>query len=468
MTEPSTQTNVSSARRYATALAEYAVMKSPDSPPAASRLARLPIFYGWVIVAAAFITMAVSVNSRTAFSLLFPSILDEFGGDRGVAAGVFSLGFLISAFISPFVGRLMDLKGPRLVIETGATLLAIGLLLATFSQTWWQLYLTLGVMVGAGGNFLGYGTHSQFIPNWFVRRRGLAIGIAFSGVGVGSILLFPWLQTVIADNGWRAACWSLAIMVIFVLIPVNLLLRRRPEDIGLRPDGDSAAGTRAAGARANNIVDPAWTAITWTLARALRTTRFWWIALGYFCALYVWYGVQVHQTKYLTEIGVSQMEAAWALGLVSLLGVPGQIIFGHVSDRIGREWVWTFGCAGFVICYVALIALQAGPAPWLLYTMVFAQGFLGYSFTSVLGPNVAEIFEGPHFGTIFGTVMLAAISGGAAGPWVTGLLHDLTGNYNAAFWLALALCFVSAGSIWLAGPRKVRLVAGRARKAAPQ
>ncbi len=136
--------------------------------------------------------------------------------------------------------------------------------------------------------------------------------------------------------------------------------------------------------------------------------------------LYAWYAVQIHQTKYLTEIGVSATEAAWALGLVSLLGVPGQIIFGHVSDRIGREWVWAIGCAGFVICYLALIALQAGPTPSLLYAMVLAQGFLGYSMTSVLGPIVAEIYEGPHFGTIFGSVMLAAIGGGAAGPWLTG------------------------------------------------
>src|SRR5258707_782939 len=190
-------------------------MTPPDSPRV-SRLARLPIFYGWVVVAAAFITMAVSVNSRTAFSLLFPSILHEFGGGR-----------------------------------------------------------------------------------------------------------------------WRAACWSLAITVIVVLIPVNLLLRRRPEDIGLRPDGDSASDMRAAGARVNNIVDPAWAATTWTLARALRTARFWWIALGYFCALHAWYVVQVHQTKYLIEIGFDPMTAAWALGLVALVAIPGQIWLGHLSDRIG-------------------------------------------------------------------------------------------------------------------------------------
>jgi MFS family permease len=171
--------------------------------------------------------------------------------------------------------------------------------------------------------------------------------------------------------------------------------------------------------------------------------------------------VQVHQTKYLAEIGVSPIEAAWALGLVSLAGVPGSIIFGHVSDRVGREWAWAIGCLGFVVCCALLIAMQRGANPVLLYAMVLAQGFLGYSATSVLGPIVAEIFEGPHFGSIFGTIMLGAVIGGAVGPWVTGLIYDYAGSYNLGFLLALAISVVSAVAIFLAAPGKVRRVAGR-------
>ena len=95
-----------------------------------------------------------------------------------------------------------------------------------------------------------------------------------------------------------------------------------------------------------NIVDPAWVAIEWTLARAMRTSRFWCIVLGYFCGLAAWYAVQVHQTKYLVEIGFTPLVAAWALGMVSMVGIPGQIVLGALSDRIGREWVWTAGCRG--------------------------------------------------------------------------------------------------------------------------
>lgn len=143
-----------------------------------------------------------------------------------------------------------------------------------------------------------------------------------------------------------------------------------------------------------------------------------------------------------------------------LAGIPGQIALGHLSDRIGREWVWTVGSLGFVFCYLALLLLRHAPTPTLLYLMVVSQGMLGYGLTSVVGAIPAEIFQGRHYGSIFGTLMLAAVAGGAAGPWVTGALHDATGSYTLAFWIAIAGSVLSAGAVWLAAPRQVRAVAG--------
>jgi MFS family permease len=327
-----------------------------------------------------------------------PPLINEFGWERGLATGAFSFGFLVSAVLSPIVGCVMDARGPRIVIITGVLLMTAGLFLAPYIERPWHLYATLGVLVGGGANLMTYTAHSQFLPNWFVRRRGLAISIAFSGVGVGAIVLLPWLQSIILTNGWRASCWAIGLLVLFVLAPLNLLVRKRPDDIGLLPDGDAFLPSVGDKHQASNIVDPAWVAIEWTLARAVRTAQFWWVVLGYFCGLFAWYAVQVHQTKYLTEIGFTPLVAAWALGLVSVAGIPGQIILGNLSDRIGREWVWTAGCAGFAVCYGALIALEHVPSNALLYLMVLSQGFLGYALTSVMGPIVAEIFDGPHTG----------------------------------------------------------------------
>src|ERR1700733_16121336 len=215
---------------------------------------RLPFFYGWVIIAVTFVTMAIGVNARTAFSLFFPPIVDEFGWERGVTAGAFSFGFLVSAAMSPLIGRMMDRFGPRAVMELGVALMAAGLLLAPLTTQPWHLYLTIGVLVGAGSICLGYTGQSLYLPNWFHRSRGLAIGFAFAGVGVGSVTLLPWVQFLIDGSGWRAACTAIGLLVLIVLVPVNLLLRKRPEDLGLLPDGDAAPSASAEKPR-SNVVD---------------------------------------------------------------------------------------------------------------------------------------------------------------------------------------------------------------------
>lgn len=424
---------------------------------------RLRLFYGWIIVAVTFVTMAIGVNARTSFSLFFPPILDEFGWDRGVTAGAFSFGFLFSAIMSPLMGRLMDRGGPRAVMELGVGLMAAGLLLAPLTTQPWHLYLTIGVLVGSGSVCLGYSGQSLFLPNWFSRKRGLAIGLAFAGVGIGSITVLPWVQNMIEQTGWRTACTAVGILVLVVLAPINLLLRKRPQDMGLLPDGDQAPAVSAK--PVSNVVDPDWAAVNWTLKRAMQTARFWWLALGLFGGMYSWYAVQVHQTKYLLDIGFSPAVAAWALGMVSLLGVPGQIFLGHLSDRIGREWIWSVSGLGFAICFAALIALECTPSLALVYVMVISQGLLGYGVTSIMGAAVVEIFQGEHFGSIFGTLMLAALGGGAAGPLVTGMLHDHFGSYTVAFALGIGVTVVATSAIWRAAPGKVRAVAGRLHRA---
>jgi MFS family permease len=403
--------------------------------------ARAPVFYGWVIVAVAFITMAIGVNARTAFSLLFPPIVDELGWDRGATAAAFSFGFVLAALLSPLLGGWMDRFGPRLVMEAGVACVACGLLGAAYVAAPWQLYATLGVLVGAGSICLSYTGQSCYLPNWFVRRRGLAMSIAFSGVGMGSIVLLPALQRLIDAAGWRAACTALGIVVLVALAPLNLLVRRRPQDLGLHADGDAAA-PRAAAPSSPSGAD-------WTLGAAMRTARFWWLAFAYACGMYAWYAVQVHQTRYLIEVGFGGQQAAWALGVVSLAGIPGQIALGHLSDRIAREWVWCIGQLGFVVCYAALLALQHAPVAPLLWLMVLAQGFLGYGVTSVVGSIPAEDFHGRHYGAIFGAIMGIGIAGGAIGPWITGLAYDLSGSYAPGFALALGCCVASAVSIWL-------------------
>src|SRR5262245_57164533 len=234
------------------------------------RVRRLPIFYGWIVVATAFVTMGIVVNARTAFSLFFPAILDEFGWSRALTAATFTTGLLASNLFTPFLGVLMDRWGPRVIFPVGLVLMSLGLALATWTSGPWHLHLTLGVLVAGASVFVSYMGHSLLLPNWFVRQRGLALGIAFSGVGVGSFVLLPWIQGRVGHVGWRGACWTLAALLACVVLPLNALVpRRRPEDLGLRPDGDQT-WVGAARPAPVHIVDRAWAATDWTLGRALR------------------------------------------------------------------------------------------------------------------------------------------------------------------------------------------------------
>ena len=170
----------------------------------------LPFFYGWVIIAVAFVTMAIGVTARTSFSLLMPPLIDEFGWDRGADRRRLLVRLPRLGGAEPDRRPADGQARPARCHRDRRLPDGPGLLLAPLIRNPWQLYATLGVLVGAGANLMTYTAHSLFLPNWFVRRRGLAISIAFSGVGVGAIVLLPWLQTIIAREAGaqRAGRWA--------------------------------------------------------------------------------------------------------------------------------------------------------------------------------------------------------------------------------------------------------------------
>ena len=273
-------------------------------------------------------------------------------------------------------------------------------MLATLSRQPWHIYATLGVLVGAGSICLGFTGQSLFLPSWFVRRRGLALSIAFSGVGVGSIVLLPWLQTIIEGAGWRAACWTLGILVLGCW-------RRSTSCCGAgrrssacsrtatarQPSSDALAGR-------GNIVDHAWVATDWTLAapsaRAILVARG-----GLFRrAVHLVRGPGASD-----EIsGGDRLQLAWRPGRSApgLVGIPGQITLGQLSDRMGRELVWAVGCLDSPYLW-GLLLLPDRPSRPLLYVMVLAQGLAGLWHHPGLGAIPSELFEGRHYGAIFGT-----------------------------------------------------------------
>ena len=259
------------------------------------------------------------------------------------------------------------------------------------------LYIAVGLLIVNGSMAMSYIVHSMFLPNWFVRNRGLAVGIAFSGVGVGSLVLLPLFQNIIALNGWREACLQMAIIVCVAIIPINVLLQRNaPTDMGLQPDGDAVPAEMGGPAKGAELIrDHAWAGTDWTISNAMFTMRFWALFIAFFGALFVWYGLQAHQTKFLLDKGFSSNFAATALGMAAFFGIFGQIGIGALSDRVGRELAWTISLAGFGAASILMVLIGKSPSTELVYLAMAAQGLFGYGMASLFGAITAEVFAGP-------------------------------------------------------------------------
>lgn len=429
-----------------------------NTPPSRPRF-----FYGWVVVAVAFVTMAVAISARTSFSLLFPEILNEFGWSRGLTAGAYSLGFVASIVMLPLVGSLMERVGPRVVIPLGALMVGGGFVMLTVITDPIGLYVAMGLLIVNGSMCMSYIVHSMFLTNWFVRNRGLAVGIAFSGVGVGALVLLPLFQSIIDTNGWRGACLQMAIVVCVVIIPLNIMFQRmRPQDMGLLPDGEQVAerGTAAQPAGNDLIINHAWVNTDWTVMRALSTVRFWAMFIAMFGALFCWYALQAHQTKFLIDRGFDPVFAATMLGMVAVFGIFGGIGIGALSDKIGRELAWTLSMAGFGVTSVLFVMIIKSPSVELVYLAVAAQGLFGYGMSAVFGAIISEVFAGKRVASILAFMALGGNLGGGAGPWVLGASYDAYGSYEIGFWICWGVSILSIACIWIVSPGRIRMVAG--------
>ncbi|NPA25072.1 MAG: MFS transporter [Deltaproteobacteria bacterium] len=426
-----------------------------------SRLGKLPFYYGWVIVAVSFITLGIAFGVWYSFSVFYVAILKDFGWNRASTAGIFSLFTITHYFCALAAGSFIDRFGPRLTIPIGALWLAGVLTLLATVKTILGFYLVYGILAALGVSLIGFVTHASFLPRWFQRRRGLALGIAMSGIGIGMLILPPTMQHLIDIHDWRFAYRTLAIIVLLV-IPINLFFQRRdPSLLGLRPDGDPPGEEleTAIPEQPRNtvqIIDPDWDAIAWTSRKAIATRRFWFLVGGFFWGPFAIQGVLLHAVAGMVAGGLTAARAAAVFGILGVFGSIGKITLGFSGDRWNRETAHTIGMAAASLGVLALAGTNLKPhlLPWL-----FAISFgFGYGAVAPIFPAIAaDIFQGSHFGRIFGLLSLSLGFGGAAGAWFSGFIFDLTGSYHIAFAFDIAALWLSCAFFWLAAPRKIRL-----------
>jgi len=423
------------------------------------------IFFGWYIVAAGLAIHALGYGSRYSFSVFFPTLLDQFGWPRDLGASILSTHLLFYGLTAPLAGGVVDRIGSRRTMFTGTGLLALGLMLSRFGREPWHFYVTFGVLCGVGLCLLGSVPITVVIRNWFERRRGTALSLAFLGNGL-AFACYPAVAWLIDTFGWPNAYLLEGLILMAVFGPViGWIMVYHPRQKGLAQDGlvRGEDSSNLLEVERRRIVDEDWAAREWTLPQAMKTSRFWFLCLTTFCMWGVGHHILVtHQIAFAIDVGFERLYASAVLSLGGWTFCLGSLT-SLVSDRIGRESAMTIGLSAVISSILVLLTINDASQPWRLYYFAVAFGF-GFGLCVPLVPAVVtDIFQGPKVGATVGFFWFSFAMGGTVGPWLGGLLFELTGNYRLPFAIAGGLFTLAGVAIWLAAPRKVRLVPGRVR-----
>lgn len=415
--------------------------------------------FGWMIVGFSFITLALVYGIWYAYSVFFVALLKEFGWSRSIGAGAFSLFIIVSSLIGPFVGNMVHSAGPRKVILGGSFVLGIGLILCSLIQTWWQLYLFFGFITAVGLGAVGWVPNITLIQLWFKEKRGLPIGIISSGVGTGILFCVPSIQYLIDQVGWRTTYRIMAIFIPLIVISMAIAFLKRPPQT--TPFYPIEKKIPSAVIKNPLVVDEAWASQSWTVRRAMTTKQFRLLGLSFFLSSSINQSIFTHQVAFFVDHGLQALLASYIVGFVGIVSIGSKILWGVLSDKIGREITYTIGMTCSIFGMITLIVFGIFPSPGLTYFYSVFFG-MGYAVIAALPPLIiADLFEGHAYGGIFGTIMMLSGLGGASGAWFAGFIYDRTGSYVPVFIIMAVFALFSCLNVWQAAPRKIRRVPGK-------
>ncbi len=385
------------------------------------------VFYGYIVVVAAFFIMVVMWGTFYTFGVLFKPLLEEFGWTRAMTSGAFSLNAFLHGLFAIVLGRLTDKFGPRIVIVASGLLLGLGYLLMSQTATIWQLYLFYGVMLGIG---MGGGVVPLVSPvaRWFARRRGMMTGIVFAGMGAGTMIMPPIANWLISSYEWRNSYIILGLITLVFIILAAQLLRRDPAQMELLPDGDEAKEE-----------SPNLDASGFSLREAIHTQQFWTFCAMIACFLFILYTMMAHVVAHAIGLGISATTATSILAVIGGLNVAGTLAIGPFADRVGTKPAMILS---FSLTAVALFWLLVASEIWMLYLFAGIYG-LAYGGLAVLfSPMTAELFGLRSHGVIFGMVSFAGTVGMATGPVLAGRIFDITNSYQIAFLISAVVAVI--------------------------
>ena len=467
-------------------------------PPARPRK---KFFYGWIIVVAAVAAGAFSSGAGVWGASVFVTPMgEEFGWSRSAFFGAFFIRSMLAGVLSPFIGPLQDSRsGPRILMFASGITMGISLIGLKWVNNLGMFYFLFGAlgalsMIG-GAEMLTV----AIVPKWFVRRRGRAMAIASTGTAMGP-LFFPFLvHGIISLVGWRDAWMILGFIILAVLVPLSFLIRSKPEDIGLLPDGDtvpvfssdesnsattvpraearplpeaiSAASLPLEATEVTEAASPpsppraaarplpeALRELSMTRSQAVRTPTFWLLIAAFFLAMLGMGGFHANWIPYFEDLGYSPSTGAWAATAYGVCSISIRLLWGILADRYPIRYLMV---AQSLITGISIIFfLNIVNVP----TLILAGGFHGIALGGffIMRPlMVANYFGREHLGAINGILRPFVTLSGALSPLLVAGMFDIYGSYKEAFLLIIVTWFAAAAVVYLAKPpRNLQAIAG--------
>ena len=398
-------------------------------------------FYGWWIVISGSISQGYTSGTFwQGFGAFFDPIVDQFGWGRATTSAAVSIQRTESGMISPFVGWFIDRFGPKRVMLVGIALTGLGFIMLSQINSLWQFYLAFTVIT-VGLSFGTFLVITTTVANWFVAQRTQAMSVMSAGSAIGGLLV-PVLVWIIAATDWRTGLIAVGIGFWVMGIPVSFVMRSRPEDYGLLPDGMAIANEEGNSPDTDERKrDQPSVEVTYTTREAMRTRAFWQLVLAMGAGQLI-ISATVHQIPALSSFGISREVAGLVILGVSLMSLAGRVASGVFGDMLDKRH---FIAGAFALQFIGTILFAYTSSYWHLIGFILFWGVGFGASIPVRFAMLADYFGRRSFGSIMGIMMTFSTLFGVAGPVFVGWMFDVRGNYREPF-------LIMAGSILISIP----------------
>jgi MFS family permease len=393
------------------------------------------IFYGWFIVAFTVIIICTLLGIQFSFTVFFKPLAAEFELSRFTTSSIFSLYMLLFSIFAIVGGLILDRYGPRRIFVLGGILAGISLLITSQTNAPWQLFLTYSFLLSLGISHVPSNSMA-LVSRWFIKKRRLALGLSSSGVSMANIIVAPVAASLLSGFGWRTSYMIMGLAALVIVIPLSLLLRRGPEDIGALPDGDASEQNNLDDIEQGSIEQPGS-----TIVQTLKTPHFWLFFFIVFSMAVCLMMVMTHVVPHATDMGISTIAAASVLSFLGAFSIVSRLLIGKISNTIGINKALIVSMMVMVVSMFWLVWLRE---LWMFYVAAILLGLAWGGLEVGLIGMVADMFGVRNLGFTLGAVSMGFAIGAAVGPAVGGIIFDVRNSYTLAFVAAGSLMVLTA------------------------